>query len=119
MPVYEYECGCGERFEKLRPISEYQEPSPCPKCNVGTERVMSTYRIGKESESFTVVGSDGEVMSQKRVSSFVPEWNDPASKPDMDLTPSKTGRPQVCLDRRTGTVFYDRTGLDIKPTMGF
>ncbi len=118
MPVYEYGCDCGERFEKIKPISEYQEPSPCPKCGVSAGRVMSACRIGKESESFNVVGSNGEVISQKRVSSYLPEWNDPASKPDVDLTLSKTG-PQVRLDRRTGGVFYDRTGLDIRPEMRY
>ncbi len=34
MPIYEYECSCGERFEKLVRMSA---PDPnCPKCN-GTE----------------------------------------------------------------------------------
>ena len=76
---------------------------------------MSTYHCGQESESFTVIGSDGKVVSQMRVSSYVPEYNDTALKPDMDSTPSKTG-PQVVVDR-TGGIFYDRTGLDIKPEM--
>ena len=29
MPIYDYECGCGERFQKYLPISEYDEQQFC------------------------------------------------------------------------------------------
>ncbi len=32
MPRYSYRCGCGEEFEKSRPMSEYKEPAECPRC---------------------------------------------------------------------------------------
>ncbi len=43
MPIYEYECpACGERFSRLRPMREVDEPSRCPKCgNEEARRVLS------------------------------------------------------------------------------
>lgn len=42
MPVYEYLCDdCGD-FTALRPMSEYQDPQPCPDCGVLAPRVMLT-----------------------------------------------------------------------------
>jgi putative FmdB family regulatory protein len=33
MPIYEYHCEyCGDRFEKLRPMSAAGQPLPCPAC---------------------------------------------------------------------------------------
>jgi putative FmdB family regulatory protein len=33
MPIYEYACEhCGDRFEKLRPMSAAGQPLPCPAC---------------------------------------------------------------------------------------
>ena len=39
MPIYEYLCeGCGERFSRLRPIREMDQPARCPKCGAETAR---------------------------------------------------------------------------------
>ena len=40
MPLYEYE-HCGEVFELLRPMSEYQEDGECPKCGRMASKVPS------------------------------------------------------------------------------
>jgi putative FmdB family regulatory protein len=33
VPIYEYECPkCGERFSRLRPMREMEEPAACPRC---------------------------------------------------------------------------------------
>lgn len=31
MPVYEYACVCGERFEEMRTVEKRDEPIECPK----------------------------------------------------------------------------------------
>ncbi|WP_029352408.1 zinc ribbon domain-containing protein [Bosea sp. 117] len=42
MPVYEYMCeSCGD-FTELRPMSEYQDPQPCPDCGAASPRVLLT-----------------------------------------------------------------------------
>jgi putative FmdB family regulatory protein len=45
MPIYEYECPeCAERFSRLRPMRELDEPSRCPRCgNTEARRVLSQF----------------------------------------------------------------------------
>jgi putative FmdB family regulatory protein len=38
--LYDYECKCGNEFEKIVPVSEYSEPQVCPKCGREAEKVM-------------------------------------------------------------------------------
>lgn len=39
MPIYEYQCPeCGERFSRLRPMRESDQPSRCPKCGAPEAR---------------------------------------------------------------------------------
>lgn len=49
MPIYTYECpSCGERFERLRPMSSAAEdsPPPCPVCaSADTRRVVSAFAV--------------------------------------------------------------------------
>ncbi len=40
MPLYEYECGCGERFEALRGMDDGHNVI-CPKCGRLAGKVMS------------------------------------------------------------------------------
>jgi putative FmdB family regulatory protein len=42
MPVYEYLCDrCGP-FTQMRPMAEYEMPSPCPDCAAAAPRVILT-----------------------------------------------------------------------------
>ena len=45
MPIYDYRCGCGMRFERLVP-SSLSAPPACPTCGDPTARVPSTFAIG-------------------------------------------------------------------------
>ena len=39
MPIYEYACTiCSNIFEKLRPMSEMDDPANCPDCGSGSKR---------------------------------------------------------------------------------
>ncbi|MFC0241956.1 FmdB family zinc ribbon protein [Rhodopseudomonas telluris] len=42
MPVYEYMCDACGPFTDLRPMSEYEEPQPCPVCETTSPRVILT-----------------------------------------------------------------------------
>jgi putative FmdB family regulatory protein len=47
MPVYEYRCAaCGERFDRLVPSAE-RAVARCPRCGGRTERLLSTFAVGK------------------------------------------------------------------------
>ena len=54
MPIYEYCCpDCGFKFKLLRPMSRADEDAPCPRCNNGARRVLSSFAAFAK-------GSDGE-----------------------------------------------------------
>lgn len=42
MPIYEFWCDTHGRFEQLRPMRDYAEPSACPACGVASPRVLFT-----------------------------------------------------------------------------
>ena len=44
MPLYEYECGCGHKFEELRPMLMSSEDALCPKCGSLAQRIMSPFK---------------------------------------------------------------------------
>lgn len=42
MPIYEYACDCGYRFERLARLADADGPAPaCPACGAGARRVPS------------------------------------------------------------------------------
>jgi len=53
MPIYEYECpGCGERFARLRPMREMDQPVSCPKCGrQEARRVLSLVSVAGRTAS--------------------------------------------------------------------
>ena len=53
MPLYEYACpGCGERFEKMKRMSDRANGPECPTCGEQTELALSTTsRVGAGSGS--------------------------------------------------------------------
>ena len=42
MPTYEYECSSCGGFTALRPLSQFRDPQPCPKCEASSPRVTLT-----------------------------------------------------------------------------
>ena len=62
MPLYEYCCGyCGERFEKLVPISAAGSPMTCPVCGrQQAERLISQVAtVGATCDAGTNGGGGG------------------------------------------------------------
>ena len=43
MPIYEYQCTCGERFEKFQRGATGGESSPCPHCGATAPRAISMF----------------------------------------------------------------------------
>lgn len=40
MPVFEFQCDCGVKFEASAPMSKAKDPKPCPDCSKLAARVM-------------------------------------------------------------------------------
>ena len=60
MPLYEYACAiCLNRFEKLRPMSEMDEPTPCPDCGADSRRQLSvfmSFAAGADGQKTAIAG---------------------------------------------------------------
>jgi putative FmdB family regulatory protein len=52
MPVYEYRCQCGNRFEKLarRMLSAGQDKQDCPKCAKPAPRALSVCNAASDTK---------------------------------------------------------------------
>ncbi|GBD10892.1 hypothetical protein HRbin23_00542 [bacterium HR23] len=63
MPLYEYRCTvCGNRFERLRPFSQVNEPAACPDCGGESRRllsVFSAFSAGASGETQAIAGTGG------------------------------------------------------------
>lgn len=61
MPIYEYVCPeCDLKFEKLRPLSQADTSTPCPRCQQPARRVMSrfaSFTKGDNGQTAAVGGS--------------------------------------------------------------
>ena len=52
MPIYEYYCSeCGAEFERIRSVSQADEPATCEKCGSQTRRQLTTFSF--KSDTFT------------------------------------------------------------------
>ena len=75
MALYEYKCACGQKFERLRPMSECEKPSDCPDCGKESGRLVSSSHF-RMAEFFRVVDSGGNITQEKQVGKSVPDWQD-------------------------------------------
>ncbi|MBN1315607.1 MAG: zinc ribbon domain-containing protein [Anaerolineales bacterium] len=60
MPIYEYFCcECKNRFEKMRPMSQSDEPATCPTCHQEADRCASTFAAHGENGKALAGSSSG------------------------------------------------------------
>ncbi len=71
MPIYEYECESGHRFERLRSIEERYKVI-CPECEESVHILISLQGKHLLAESFTVIGHDGTVLSKTQTTERTP-----------------------------------------------
>ena len=56
MPIYEYACGCGERFEKL--VRRFGEEVCCPSCqSAEVEKQLSVFAVATATPAFAGCGA--------------------------------------------------------------
>jgi putative FmdB family regulatory protein len=49
MPIYEFKCGCGLRFERL---TSFEAPAPgCPSCGGETRKVPAGFSLGGQADA--------------------------------------------------------------------
>ena len=41
MPIYEFTCQCGFRFERIKSMAKADDPEKCPECSTVARRIMS------------------------------------------------------------------------------
>lgn len=58
MPIYDYRCGCGRRFEVIQPVAA--AAPPCPDCGGDSAKVPSAPALGGQASA----GRSGEFMPQ-------------------------------------------------------
>jgi putative FmdB family regulatory protein len=62
MPIYEYVCpDCKNRFELMRPVSQYSNSAQCPACKQQANRALSLFacRSGSEFGTTTPIAGGG------------------------------------------------------------
>lgn len=73
MPIYEYVCPeCNTAFEKLRSLSQSDEPCECPACKAEAKRKMSVFSAFSQTMSGvskSVPGASGSSSSCSSCSS--------------------------------------------------
>ena len=56
MPLYDYQCGCGLRFEASASMAKALEPSPCPECKTPAPRIVPEDVSGSFNQPVTGPG---------------------------------------------------------------
>jgi len=70
MPLYEYECGCGHRFEELHTIED-RNKATCPICGESAHiRIAPSY--SRMATPFSVLDHDGTVLHSRQTTEKLP-----------------------------------------------
>jgi len=72
MPLYEYECECGQKFEEIRQMRDRYNAN-CPMCKKAAhlQPSPSTLRV---AETFRVVDGKGNLVQERQVVNNMPDW---------------------------------------------
>lgn len=65
MPLYNYECNGGHKFEELHSMDD-RHKAVCPDCKQPVHLLLSVPRPPLMSHPFTTYGHDGQVIGQKQ-----------------------------------------------------
>lgn len=92
MPTYDYLCpACGEKFEKMVPMDQYQEPQACPVCGVLSQK-------GVVAPGFILAGDN---------------WPSKASR-----IKGQMARKNVRLGAKSRERRHDAPGMRLAPNVG-
>ncbi len=71
MPLYQYECECGNRFEELRLMAD-RNGAVCHICHKPALIKISVPSKHLTAQTFTVYGHDGTILSRKQTTERTP-----------------------------------------------
>lgn len=64
MPIYEYVCAdCDNKFELIRPVSQFSDSAPCPTCQKPSGRILSRFACFTTDESGMLASLAGDSCS--------------------------------------------------------
>jgi len=71
MPIYEFQCALCGPFGELKPMSEYDQPCPCPDCGTLAPRVLLTapYLSGMSSRQMNTFAINERSSHEPELSS--------------------------------------------------
>ena len=80
MPLYEYVCECGQRFEVIAPVNQVRgdgtggevssSEATCPKCSSQAQKILSlfSFMVGDNWHKSANIASDGEGFKSVQMS---------------------------------------------------
>ncbi len=71
MPLYEYECGSGHRFEEIKSIDSRHD-ALCPICNCPAKLQVSAWGRVVMAGTFQVIASNGKVLEKRPTTERIP-----------------------------------------------
>jgi putative FmdB family regulatory protein len=86
MPIYEYRCVNGHEFEKMRPMSQMNEPAACPACGSNGQKLVSPFAnsnlgVGIMIPKTVFRGTNPETPAAKAPATKAPAAKAPAKAP--------------------------------------
>lgn len=72
MPIYDYACKCGEKFELIRPMRQSGDKVSCPGCFRDAVKIVSTLGGFLVAHPFAVIANDGTVLYQTQTTERTP-----------------------------------------------
>ena len=69
MPIYEYECECGHKFELKKSITD-ESPTPCPECQKHAKRLISLSSMAVEKNAMEALHQDIKPEAKKLAKSI-------------------------------------------------
>lgn len=79
MPLYEYECKCGQKMEEFRSMGNRHNVI-CPSCGGVPQITMSLTRVHQSCITLTVFDGDGKVIGQRHDHHRTPTFTEYHSK---------------------------------------
>ena len=71
MPLYEYQCTCGNKFESIKSISD-RHTETCSCCGNEARLIPSVFALGREAGWFRVYDCDGNLVKNKQTTERTP-----------------------------------------------
>lgn len=86
MPLYEYKCDNGHKFDRWLPLSKYKDPQTC-ECGAESLKVLSINHIQPDMEAYispidkTIIGSRSKHKAHMKEHGVIEAGNEKLNRP--------------------------------------